>query len=454
MSQQNPFFYNLPAQPENFVGRWTLVDGIVASLCRSETDSWAIIGGRRFGKSSVLKAIEFRLQERQKQVKPGERLIIPVPVDLKRCNPGSAQHVYACIVRYLHYSLRQAKIPDLKLTTPHLDFVAGNSHAPLSFFDLEDVLVDLTSHIEKDWGIVRLAFLLDEVEAMTRYDWSQTLFDQLRALIYSGPLANTVKIVLAGAANIIRIKQAGSPLLNALKTEHLAALDTTAMQMLVALGGPVSDVVVDAVLEQSGGHPFVAQYLLHHLWNCGLAHLKPEDVAAMAHHLRHNRVADLQGWWKAIGDSGRWAYAALVANGDWIHESDLLQVTRGATQSLDWGLAALCYHGLVVRHSDWVHYRVAGQMFSEWFKFRTEQHLAEVEGNVDLAQMPRETRIYQTIIHGNVNGLVASGQFQSAAALGGGEAVDQRRAQEPLYKPQETVKQDLTEGDNGNDQEF
>ncbi len=448
MAGPNPFRYNLPATLQTFVGRLPLVESIVVDLIQPTGDSWAVIGGRRFGKSSVLQAIEQRLQEHRKQCEPGERLVLPIMVDLKRCEPESEQHVYACIVRYLYHALRRASIPGFELASTRIDAIVKNGNNPLSFFDFEDVLDDLTLCIENTWGAVRLVLLLDEVEAMTRYEWSETLFNQLRALIYSGPLASTVKIVLTGAVNVIRVKHAGSPLLNAVKIEHLAALDTTAMQELIALGSPVPDAVAAAVLEQSGGHPFIAQYLLHHLWNDGLAAARPEDVVAMAHHLCHNRAADLQGWWEAIGDSGRWAYAALVAHVDWLSEPDLLQVTQSAIQPLDWGLAALCYHGLVVRHSDWVHYRVAGQLFADWFKFRSEQHLAEAKGNLDYTQLPPETRIYQTIIHGNVNGSVASGQFQSAAAIGGGEAVDQRESQGPVYKPQDIEQDFNTKGDS------
>ena len=58
----------------------------------------------------------------------------------------------------------------------------------------------------------------------------------------------------------------------------------------------------------------------------------------------------------------------------------------------------------------------------------------------------------QTNVYGPVNGPVVSGQFQSATTMGGGEAVDQRAAEGPVYKPQDTVEQDLnTKVDSEND---
>ena len=132
-----------------------------------------------------------------------------------------------------------------------------------------------------------------------------------------------------------------------------------------------------------------------------------------------------------------------------------LHAELGAAAPLNWGLTALCYHGLVVRHNDLEHYRVAGQLFADWFKFRAEQHLSEAQGNLEHAQLPPETKIYYIGTQTNINNAVdtvASGQFQSATSFGGGEAVDQRQAQGPLYKPQNTVEQDFnTKGDNEND---
>ena len=36
---QNPFYYNLPTTPEDFVGRWALVDEIVSDLSKPVPDS-------------------------------------------------------------------------------------------------------------------------------------------------------------------------------------------------------------------------------------------------------------------------------------------------------------------------------------------------------------------------------------------------------------------------------
>ena len=200
MQQENPFYYNLPTRPEDFVGRWSLVNSIVEDLCRPRPDSWAVIGGKRFGKSSVLKMIEAQLTERLEACSVGDRRIFPCLVDLKRCNPASAQHIYACILRYLYRALQRdwAWKDNLKATEIHRITAEDQDLDYISFFQFEDALEGLSRHLDSYQHPFRLVLLLDEIEAMIGEDWSETLFNQIRSIIYDGFLANIVKVVLTG----------------------------------------------------------------------------------------------------------------------------------------------------------------------------------------------------------------------------------------------------------------
>jgi ABC-type uncharacterized transport system fused permease/ATPase subunit len=53
----NPFHYNRPTRPEDFLGRHAIVSKIADTLYNLSGDSYGIIGGRRFGKTSLLKAL-------------------------------------------------------------------------------------------------------------------------------------------------------------------------------------------------------------------------------------------------------------------------------------------------------------------------------------------------------------------------------------------------------------
>jgi hypothetical protein len=367
MPKENPFYYNLPTDPADFVGRWPLVADITADLARPRADSWAVIGGRRFGKSSVLKAIEARLLERLGQAGQGERHIFPLIVDLKGSDTQTEQNVYARIGRLLRRALRRSRAIELDLAGTRLEALIMPETETLSFYQFEDILDDLALAFEAQHGPLRLVLMLDEVEATTRFDWSETLFNQLRALIYDGPLADIVKLVLTGAASVIRVQHEGSPLLNAVKIIHLACLDERDMQTLLARGGEIPAAVQAALQTQSGGHPFIAQYLLHHLWADGLDRAMPTQVEQVARQMHQHRAADLWGWWDAVADSGQLAYALLVKAADWLDETSLLGRLPETTQPLDQGLAALCYHGLAVRDPSRQRYRAGGTLYQTWF---------------------------------------------------------------------------------------
>jgi hypothetical protein len=376
MPKENPFYYNLPTDPADFVGRWPLVDEITADLARPRADSWAVIGGRRFGKSSILKAIEARLLAQLGQAGQGERHVFPLIVDLKGSETLTEQNVYARIGRSLRRALRRSQAIQLDLAGSRLEALITPEVETLSFYQFEDMLDDLALTFEAQVGSLRLVLMLDEVEATTRFDWSETLFNQLRALIYDGPLADTIKLVLTGAAGVIRVQHEGSPLLNAVKIVHLACLDERDMQTLLARGGEIPAAVQTVLQSQSGGHPFIAQYLLHHLWADGLDRATPAQVEQVARQMHQHRAADLWGWWDAVADSGQLAYALLVKAADWLDEAALLGQLPETTLPLDQGLAALCYHGLAVRDPSRQRYRAGGTLYQTWFAQNAASTLA------------------------------------------------------------------------------
>lgn len=360
----NPFYYNTPVETTEFVGRWPLVEEIVADLARARGDSWAIIGGRRFGKSSLLRALEARLL--LALGRPSARAVIPLPVDLKRSDTDNEQQVYMTILREIHRTLRRRFGAAFDLAESELQRRVASSGEEASFYQFETALDDLLSRCRGT--APRLVLLLDELDAMVGYDWAETLFNQLRALVYDGPLAAQLRIVIAGSERIIQVRQSGSPLLNAVKSAHLEVLDEEALRQLIARGGHPPQEVANAVITQSGGHPFIAQYLLHHVWNDrhGLDQATPEQVGQAVSRLRQERALDLRGWWEAIGADGQQAYRALVDQPDWVDERTLARQLGRRVLALDQALAALCYHGLAVRDASRTRYRIAGALFRDW----------------------------------------------------------------------------------------
>lgn len=371
MTTENPFYYNPPVQPSDFVGRWDQVDTIVRLLTASRAASCAIIGSKRFGKSSALRAIEYRLLNRWQNLKSGERHVLPCVVDFKRCKNENEETVYASILRALYGELARKKELVFPLTDTDLHTLVKDKPKAVSFDDFEETLGNLCLTIENCVGSFRLILLLDEGEFVITHPWSETLFSNLRSMIYDGPYTDQIQLVLTGSTRVIQVREKGSPLLNAVDLFFLQALPSQAIQELIERAGKVPEEMCPIIQAKSGGHPFVAQYLLHHLWEADVKQATGDLIEQISTKLRQTRGLDMQGWWEAVGESGKRAYALLVQEdtwpeSEWVHENTLLEKLQGTTQPLDQALTGLCYHGLAIRDESLQRYRAVNTLFRDW----------------------------------------------------------------------------------------
>ncbi len=87
----NPFNFGTPVPHYKFVGRWDQINAIVEDLVNSEGHSHAVIGGRRFGKSSFLEALQNDLIQRLSKADTGNWYIFPILINLKRLENDSAE---------------------------------------------------------------------------------------------------------------------------------------------------------------------------------------------------------------------------------------------------------------------------------------------------------------------------------------------------------------------------
>lgn len=373
MKAENPFYYNIPAQPEDFVGRWELVDTITQLLTATRPGSCAVIGGKRFGKSSTLRAIEYRLLNRWQQLEAGERYVFPCVIDFKGCDATNEETVYASILRHLYRELKRFENLPLSLSDTDLHTLLNDRPKTIAYWEVEDTLENLCRVFEDQVGLFRLILLLDEGEYIITKSWAETLFSNLRALIHDGPLVNTVQLVLTGSTRVIQVREEGSPLLNSLELFFLQSLLSRDIQLLInrARASDLSEDVGQALQRKSGGHPFIAQYLLRDLWESGLDKPTVDQVEQIATRFRQTRGLDMQGWWQAIGELGQQAYSYLVQadlwpESEWVHENLLLEKLPSSIQPLDQALTGLCYHGLAVREESQKRYRAVNVSFRDW----------------------------------------------------------------------------------------
>ena len=113
----NPYNYVYPVvSPNMFFGRHDLLAEIVNSVCSSQPRSYIILGGRRSGKTSLLKAIERELLNRNAEA--AQLATLPVYVDLNYETVTTKQAFFEITLGKLH---------KLMAEQPHVQQVGGVS---------------------------------------------------------------------------------------------------------------------------------------------------------------------------------------------------------------------------------------------------------------------------------------------------------------------------------------
>src|SRR5690348_14125783 len=98
----NPFNFGTPVAPQQMVGRWPLVQTVAKDLLNPGGHFHMIVGGRRFGKSSFLKALHHCLIKQMKQRKSGDWYVFPVLVDLQGLEEKTPAGVFGLILNTLY----------------------------------------------------------------------------------------------------------------------------------------------------------------------------------------------------------------------------------------------------------------------------------------------------------------------------------------------------------------
>jgi len=356
MRPSNPYNYNLPVGPEMFFGREADLEAAVRGLTGAPGDSFALVGGRRMGKTSLLEALK-RVLER-----PVDH-ILPVPVFLDM----SGERVDS--VPAFFRTVAEGAGEVLAARTVGLPGACGwdEPRPPAKAFE-RWLLECHRAVMEREGKALRLILLLDECEQMVGHPWTPDLYGILRALLVGEATRPHLKVVMAGSHRFLtQVRQEGSPLRNVLKYHYLRVLPEEATRDLIVrpTGGVLPDPVVREVIRQSGGHPFLTQYLMHHLWEEGLEGATVEAVRRVAAGFPHERD-DFRAWAEGMGDSGRQVYARLLRADGPLSEDEIRAALPAPLPDLPQALEALCYHGLVVRDTAG-RYAIAGQMFREWF---------------------------------------------------------------------------------------
>jgi len=472
----NPYNYHVAVRNDAmFFGREKLLKRLVDGLSAPVPISAAIFGGRRSGKTSLLSKLRRVLTDARAA---GERCFIPCSLDLQRGRPlENSDDFFLWVLEELGeaWERRQGLEYGVIVDPLQTRYRSEMQRGPV------DAFVRAFHSLDTQGQRIRLAILIDESEEILAVECGDDLRPNLRYLLSNSPVVEDVALVMAGSTQMYtKVTERDSPLENILDRYYLTTLSHEATLALAREPNenrlPVE--AAEEVWQQTGGHPCMAQYILHELWDEFEGELQDvvvEDVTYATQGF-DDRTRHFATWTKTLGEMAWIVYLFLLEQDAPVTHAKLRthfsEVPIAALQST---LDALLYHGLIHCHGRGrrQRYSVAGKMYRDWFlsagKLSAPEQaeaLKTVSGiqvfverldrltgtqintgggayvgrNVNVEdgdfvgrdkktgvdQRDQQINGPQTNIAGDAKGTVASGEFESAAAFGEGDAKDCR----------------------------
>jgi hypothetical protein len=348
MTEQNP--YNASRPGNLFVGyerlRHNLLDGF------GNGNSYAVLGGRRCGKTSLLLQLVQDLQP------PALAPFTPLPrfldiQGLDRPTPALLfETIYTLVVQGV---TAPTWVPE----------ASGRDYQHfLAFLDAAKPLLD--QHYGPDWLVI---LLVDELDAALVSLPDDQFFQNLRNLLMVSRFQRHFRLVASGVTMMAHLIASGSSPLNNLRHLYLRVLTGSQARQLIAFGFPQGlDPDVEFLLFQmTGKHPYLLQGLLEHIWE-NQTTLDRQVVRRAAWEFLHQQ-STFPRWLDAFGLEDHAVYQCLAETPEGtLHVRDIRHRLDAALSSkVDDALTVLSYHG-VVDDSEPDEPRLAGTLFRDWYR--------------------------------------------------------------------------------------
>ena len=241
MRERNPFIAGSWVRAENFFGR----TATLREILEGRRDSVWVAGARRLGKTSLLKELEYRVQQ------SGDTPFVALYWDLQ----GSAD------TRGLADGLL-GSVEDSEA----LRRAIGTTAEDLDGLTAVEMLTTLVRRtVRSGW---RLLLLLDEAEELLTLARSEPgLIPRLRRILQKGP---EVRSVLTSTKRLARIDESTdydtSPFLQGFSPPHyLTPLVPDEARALLARG-KFAEAEVERIMERTANHPFLLQLIASRLY--------------------------------------------------------------------------------------------------------------------------------------------------------------------------------------------
>ncbi|MDP8923445.1 MAG: hypothetical protein M3O34_11280, partial [Chloroflexota bacterium] len=341
----NPYRWDV-VDPGLFYGRREVAAYLVERLVAG--DRFAVAGGRRMGKTTLLRKLEADLNDIERT---GGLVVLPIVVDASELLEASVEAAYRLLTRRVGRAARDAELP-----SGEEEATSGPAFA--------DALLALV-RAARALGRLQLVFLFDEIERVLATDWGGGFLAHWRMLLNNmGELSRSVSAVFCGARGVYRIAQdAGSPLGNILAWLELELFSYAETARLVREPSrhPWPEALVERVYDASGGHPCLVQYLMRRVCDRD-ADRWPDTLAEAERSFLREHSMVFESWWQSFDEPARAIYAEL-AGGTAVSEGELIARFSGdGKRALD----VLAHTGVVRWDRSARTVQAAGALFGAW----------------------------------------------------------------------------------------
>jgi predicted nucleotide-binding protein len=295
-------------------------------------NSYAVLGGRRCGKTSFLLQLEIDLTLEG----AAPYTLLPRLLDMQAIVPRSPADFFGAM---------------FSMTLGEFGAPPGEIRNYQSFLSqIDQSLAFMDKKYGENWVVI---LLIDELEsAMERLPDSECL-ENLRNLLTVSRHRRHFRAVIGGIFSPAEMTAKGSPL-NNLNPEYLAVLGREQIGGLVAVGFPggLCPQLEGTLLELTGGHPYMLQGILGYLHDSG--ETTGASMQASARRFVRDRDGTFRNWLATFRAEGCLLYQGMA-------DGTLRDVPNSNA------LAILSYHG-VIDESGEAGPRVASKIFRDWFR--------------------------------------------------------------------------------------
>jgi hypothetical protein len=338
--------YNCSAPGNLFVGYAELLKSFLRGL--RDGKSYALLGGRRCGKTSLL----MKLQEVLRASGLAPFQVLPRFFDIHAVVPRSPFEFFSRIYALTTEGLR----------VPPWDSPPERQHYQEFLSRLDQVRSQLEQAHGPRWLVV---LLIDELDAAPESLHGEC-FQNFRNLLTESRYKSHFRVVASGCSGMGALTAAGSPL-NNLDPKYTRILSPEEAHELLITGFPEGlEAGAEAeLLARTGRHPYALQGVLELLFDQPRPPTQARGRAA-AWQFSRDRIDTFKEWREDIREEGRACFGALARAGQGTLRVEQLRAQVASGLSVFEGLKNLSYHGLI-DEEDGEQPRIAGTIFKDWF---------------------------------------------------------------------------------------